>query len=145
MAGEGKYGLEGRPMRKKLRQPAKRSGLLCWGLLLFGVALGARTAWAQYPSGPQVTKDGTVVVLQDYASLPLSSRTTGGYPPALDFSYQLGRANFLRSEPGLAPSAKSSRAPTDTRSRARADTRQLSYSTGAGSHSPGARPPCHPW
>jgi carbohydrate binding protein with CBM6 domain/glucose/sorbosone dehydrogenase/purple acid phosphatase-like protein len=94
-------------MRKKLRQPAKRSGLVLWGVLLFSVALGARTAWAQYPSGPQVTKDGTVVVLQDYASLPLSSRTTGSYPPAIDFSYQLGRANFLRSEPGLAPQSLS--------------------------------------
>jgi len=94
-------------MRKKLRQPAKRPGLLSWGLLLFSVALGAPTAWAQYPSGPQVTKDGTVVVLQDYASLPLSSRTTSSYPPAIDYSSQLGRANFLRSEPGLAPQSSS--------------------------------------
>jgi hypothetical protein len=81
--------------------------LVSWFLLLFSVALGAPTAWAQYPSGPQVTKDGTVVVRQDYASLPLSSRTTGSYPPAIDFSYQLGRANFLRSEPGLAPQSSS--------------------------------------
>ena len=93
-------------MRKKLRQPAKRPGLLLWSFLLFSVVLGARTAWAQYP-GPQVTKDGTVVVLQDYASLPLSSRTTGSYPPAIDLSYQLGRANFLRSEPALAPQSSS--------------------------------------
>src|SRR6266513_4287001 len=107
MAGEGKYRLEGRPMRKKLRQPAKRAGLLSWGFLLLSVALGARTAWAQYPAGPQVTKDGTVVVLQDYASLPLSSRTTSGYPPAIDYSSQLGRANFLRSEPELAPQSSS--------------------------------------
>jgi len=94
-------------MRKKLRQPAKRPGLLSWGLLLFSVALGARTAWAQYPSGPQVTKDGTVVVVQDYASLPLSSRTTSSNPPLIDFSSQLGRVNFLRSEPAAAPQSSS--------------------------------------
>src|SRR5437667_11773108 len=88
-------GQEGRPMRKKLRQPARRPGLLLWSFLLFSLVLGARTAWAQYPAGPQVTKDGTVVVLQDYASLPLSSRRTRSYPPATDFSYPVRGATVL--------------------------------------------------
>src|SRR5207302_11022873 len=82
-------------MRKKLRQPAKRPGLLSWGLLLFSVALGAPTGWAQYPSRPQVTKDGTVGVLQDHGSLPLSSTTTSSYPPAIDYSSQLGRCTSV--------------------------------------------------
>ncbi len=58
---------------------------------------------AQYPFGPQVAKDGTAVLLQDYVSLPASSRTSGSYPPPIDFADQLGRVNFLRSEPADAP------------------------------------------
>ena len=59
-----------------VRQPAKRTALVLWGLLLVSSTVGIRTVWAQYPSGPQITKDGTAVVLQDYASLPLSSSFT---------------------------------------------------------------------
>jgi len=36
-------------------------------------------------------------------SLPVSSRTSGSYPPPIDFADQLGRVNFLRSEPANAP------------------------------------------
>jgi hypothetical protein len=46
-------------------------------------------------------------LLQDYASLPLSSRTIGSYPPPIDFTNQLGRVNFLRSEPATAPRSSS--------------------------------------
>lgn len=60
-------------------------------------------AHAQYPTGPQIAKDGTAVSIEDYASLPLSSRTTGSYPPPINFSDELGRVNFLRSEPRSAP------------------------------------------
>src|SRR5688572_11809621 len=67
----------------------------------------ASGAWAQYPAGPQVTKDGTAVLLQDYASLPLSSRTTSTYPPPINFASQLGRVNFLQSEPANAPQSQS--------------------------------------
>jgi len=43
-------------------------------LLLFtAVVLSLPMAWAQYPAWPQITKDGTAVLLQDYASLPPSS------------------------------------------------------------------------
>jgi hypothetical protein len=45
------------------------------------------------------------VQIQNYAALPLSSRTTGAYPPAINYGDQLGRVNFLRSEPGNAPLA----------------------------------------
>ena len=54
---------------------------------------------AQYPSMPQIAKDGVAVSIEEYASLPLSSRTTGTYPPSINFANQLGRVNFLRSEP----------------------------------------------
>ncbi|MDB6111372.1 MAG: hypothetical protein JWR69_3122 [Pedosphaera sp.] len=75
----------------------------CGLLLLAGFAMVADSARAQYPAGPQITKDGTAVALQDSASLPLSSRTLTTYPPAIDYSSQLGRVNFLRSEPTNAP------------------------------------------
>jgi len=78
---------------------ASRCGAVAWGLLLVSLTLGISSALAQYPSGPQITKDGTAVLLQDYASLPLSSRTTGTYPPEIDFADLLVRVNFLRSEP----------------------------------------------
>jgi hypothetical protein len=90
-----------------VRRSAQRTGWVLWGLLLLSSTVGTRTAWAQYPAGPQITKDGTAVLLQDYASLPLSSRTTGSYPPAIDFASQLGRVNFLRSEPANAPLSSS--------------------------------------
>jgi Glucose / Sorbosone dehydrogenase len=78
-----------------------------WGLILLAGILGSGlVAWAQYPSSPQVHKDGTAVLLQDYASLPLSSPLKGDvFPPPMDFHEQLGRANSLRSEPANAPLA----------------------------------------
>ena len=91
------------------RQPARRWRVVARGLLLVGltVGLGTSIAWAQYPPGPQVTKDGTAVLLQDYASLPLSSRTLSSYPPPINFAGQLARVNFLRSEPANAPQSSS--------------------------------------
>src|SRR4051812_3661061 len=77
-------------------------------LLLVSATAGVVVSAAQaYPSGPQIGKDGTAVVLQDYASLPLSSRTAGTYPPPIDFAGQLARVNFLRSEPPGAPQSSS--------------------------------------
>src|SRR5262249_44799080 len=63
------------------------------GVLLISLTVGARTVWSQ----PQIRKDGTAVVLQDYWRVPLSSTTTGSYPPPIDFTNQLGRANQLSS------------------------------------------------
>ena len=73
--------------------------------------LGAVTAFAQYPATSQIAKDGTAVLLEDWAFAPLSSRTpnTGynysNYPPAIDYAEQVGRVNFLRAEPANAPLA----------------------------------------
>jgi hypothetical protein len=89
----------------------KPSSMSRWrGLIVFEICLllisGAAT-WAQYPSAPQVTKDGTSIQLADYASLPLSSATTSTYPPPINFGSYLARVNFLRSEPVDAPLASS--------------------------------------
>ncbi len=63
---------------------------------------------AQYPSQSQVGKDGTAVLLEDYATLPASSPTHGGASKgAVDFKGQLGRVTSMRSEPSNAPLAAS--------------------------------------
>src|SRR6266852_307302 len=90
-----------------------RSARLRFGfLLLAGILTSAPVVYAQYPlqypSKSQVGKDGTAVLLEDYANPPLSSWTHGGAPPpAIDFKGQLGRMNSLRSEPANAPLAAS--------------------------------------
>src|SRR5438105_974140 len=87
----------------RLQSPnPRRWWLSCLLLAGFGAI---PSAWAHYPAGPHITKDGTAVCLEEYASLPLSSRTTTTYPPAINFANQLGRVNFLRSEPSNAPLA----------------------------------------
>jgi len=77
---------------------------------LLWIVLGAITpALSQeYPPSAQITKDGTAVLVQDYASLPLSNgrKEAASYPPPVDYSAQLGRANSLHSEPDNAPLAK---------------------------------------
>jgi hypothetical protein len=80
--------------------------------LLAGILTSASVVSAQYPlqypTKSQVGKDGTAVLLEDYANPPLSSWTHGGAPPApIDFKGQLGRMNSLRSEPANAPLAAS--------------------------------------
>ncbi|PYR96056.1 MAG: hypothetical protein DMG16_28910, partial [Acidobacteria bacterium] len=85
------------------RRASLRLRLLC--IFSVVVLMGVSSALAQYPSGPQISKDGTGLLLQDYASVPLSSLTTGAYPPPIDFTGQLSRVNFLRSEPAGAPSS----------------------------------------
>jgi Glucose / Sorbosone dehydrogenase len=63
---------------------------------------------AQYPTQSQVSKDGTAVMLEDYANPPLSSATHGGAnSTAIDYKAQLGRINTLRPEPANAPLAAS--------------------------------------
>src|ERR1051326_2704169 len=76
---------------------------VCITLVSILCLLTSLDAFAQYPSGPQITKDGTALTLQDYASLPISSRTFTTYPPTNYYADQLGRVNFLRSEPSNAP------------------------------------------
>ena len=80
----------------------------CFGLFLLTLLLAVfPKLWAQYPSGPQVTKNGTGVLLQDYASVPLASPVMDTYPPPIDYYVQLGRINALRSEPADAPESSS--------------------------------------
>ena len=75
-------------------------------VLLFGLL--SAIAVSQYPSKSQVGKDGTAVLLEDFANPPLSSPTHGGLTPgAIDFKGQLGRETSLRSEPSNAPLAAS--------------------------------------
>jgi Glucose / Sorbosone dehydrogenase len=90
------------------RMIAGRRARLYSGLVLLASFLASVPfALAQYPSVPQITKDGTSVLLEDYASLPLSSvRLNGPYPAPIDFRGQLGKVNSLRSEPPDAPRSK---------------------------------------
>jgi len=68
----------------------------------------AAIVYAEYPSHSEIGKDGTAILLEDYAALPLSSPTHGGKPAgAIDYTAQLGRVNSLRSEPADAPLANS--------------------------------------
>jgi hypothetical protein len=67
------------------------------------LALAVSLGYAQYPSTFQITNNGTAVALQDYASLPISSRTISTYPPTNNYSDQLSRVNFMRAEPSNAP------------------------------------------
>lgn len=76
--------------------------------MVAGVLLGLPVVWAQYPlqypSSPQVTKDGTAILVEDYADVPLSSQLNDHpYPPPIDYHGQLGRVVSLRSEPANAP------------------------------------------
>ncbi len=80
--------------------------------LLAGLVAALPAAWAQYPleypNKPQALKDGTAILVEDYASAPLSSQMMGHeYPPPINFRDSLGRVNSLRSEPANAPMAAS--------------------------------------
>jgi len=77
-------------------------------VLLATLLASAAVLFAQYPSRSQISKDGTTVLLEDYANLPLSSATHGGTTQgAIDYKAQLGRVTSLRSEPANAPLASS--------------------------------------
>jgi hypothetical protein len=86
-----------------------RSVRIGFGLgLLASFLLILSAARAQYPSQSQVSKDGTTVMLEDYANLPLSNAThAGANPSGIDYKAQLGRVTSLRAEPPNAPMAKS--------------------------------------
>lgn len=89
-----------------LLQRRRRGGETKWTLpllLVCAFVVGVPLSRAQYPTNFQIFKDGTAIALEDYASLPLSSRTISTYPPATNYSDQLGRVNFQRSEPTNAP------------------------------------------
>ena len=80
---------------------------LGFGLLACFLA-AAPAAFAQYPTQSQVSKDGTAVMLVDYANPPISNPTHGGATSAaIDYKAQLGRITSLRPEPSNAPLAAS--------------------------------------
>ena len=83
------------------------ASLLLAGLLTISwVTLAQSTL--QYPPGSTVTKDGTAVLIEDYASVPFSALVRGGtYPGKIDYKGQLGRENALRSEPAEVPTSAS--------------------------------------
>src|SRR6266481_2142651 len=97
----------------KTQRIAAWSARLRFGFLLLAVILTSATIVSaqyplQYPSKSQVSKDGTTVLLEDYANPPLSSMTHGGMAVGeINFKGQLGRMNSLRSEPANAPLAAS--------------------------------------
>jgi hypothetical protein len=88
-------------------------------VLLLSFLANVPAAYAQYPSQPQISKDGTAVLLEDYASLPLSSAThhagvdqgfvplPGGKKGDINFKGELARVTSMRSEPANAPLAAS--------------------------------------
>ena len=86
-----------------------RNPILRFGFVgLAGFLIHAAGGFAQYPPQAEIRKDGTAILLEDYASLPLSSPTHAGKSPdAIDYTGQLGRVNSLRSEPADAPLAAS--------------------------------------
>jgi hypothetical protein len=76
-------------------------------LLVVAFTLALPIVWAQYPSSPQITKDGTAVLLQDYASMPPSSLMKDTYPAEIDHEGELSRVNTLHQEPANAPRSSS--------------------------------------
>jgi hypothetical protein len=89
----------------------KRSLRFYFGMAFAAVVLLALPkVWAQYPlqypTIAQITKDGTAILLEDYATPPLSSiMMDHPYPPPIDYRGQLARVNSMRSEPTNAPLA----------------------------------------
>src|SRR5262245_41628653 len=78
----------------------KRLSVAAW--LMSGALL-----LAQYTDSFQITKDGTSVVIEDYAAVPPSSlMRTGPYPAPVDPAGQVARVNGLTSEPAGAPRAQ---------------------------------------
>jgi hypothetical protein len=82
----------------------------CGVTLLTAILLSLPVVWAQYPlqypASSQITKDGTAILIEDYANPPLSSPTGDhAYPPPIDYKGMLARVNAMRSEPANAPLA----------------------------------------
>ncbi|MBI4465270.1 MAG: PQQ-dependent sugar dehydrogenase [Acidobacteria bacterium] len=79
------------------------------GCLLALILMSLPIASAQYPPTFQLFKNGAAVMMEDYASLPLSSlrEKDGPYPPPVNKQGQLARANKMTSEPPDAPQSAS--------------------------------------
>ena len=82
----------------KTRLSTSAFALFTWFLAAAAVVSG------QYPGSFQVTKDGTSIVIEDYATVPPSSLMRDNpYPAPLDARGQVSRVNALVSEPADAP------------------------------------------
>jgi hypothetical protein len=91
--------------QRKIMRSARTS--LGFGLLACCLA-AAPASFAQYPGQSQVSKDGTAVMIEDYANPPLSNAThSGANSSAIDYKLQLGRVTSMRPEPANAPLAAS--------------------------------------
>jgi hypothetical protein len=93
--------------QRNLKKPVK---FFCGTVFLTVALLSLPVVWAQYPlqypSSSQVSKDGTAILIEDYANPPLSSQMGDhSYPPPIDYKGMLARVNTLRSEPANAPLA----------------------------------------
>src|ERR1700761_4744708 len=88
-------------------QKARASKRFLYAALALAGLLSVLPLSAQYPSSSQVSKDGTALLLQDYATAPLSSLTKDSYPAQIDYHDELGRINTLHSEPADAPRSAS--------------------------------------
>src|SRR5580704_10067453 len=93
--------------QRNLKQPVK---FFCGTVFLTVALLSLPVVWAQYPlqypSSSQVSKDGTAILIEDYANPPLSSPMGDhAYPPPIDYKGMLARVNAMRSEPANAPLA----------------------------------------
>jgi hypothetical protein len=60
---------------------------------------------AQYPSTSVIRKDGAAIAVEDFASIPPSNFNSNSPVNPPYNTFQLGRMNFLRSEPAAAPLA----------------------------------------
>jgi hypothetical protein len=92
-------------MRSNYGEVLRSSGNYIRFGLLAAILAAAPGAFAQYPTTFQVMKDGTAVMLEDYANPPLSNATHSGANAAIDYKLQLGRITSLRAEPANAPLA----------------------------------------
>src|SRR5882724_6524385 len=74
--------------------------------LLGAVCAAVHSARAQYPSSGQIKKDGTAILIEDYADVPPSNPSKDGpYPAKIDPTEQIARVNALRSEPSDVPTS----------------------------------------
>ena len=89
----------------KMFRPANLVSALRATVLIATTLASASLADADvvYPAGPTITKDGTTILLENYANAPFSFRTLTVFPPVPNYNDQLSRINFMRSEPTTAP------------------------------------------
>ena len=88
------------------KREVTRLARICLGFGTLAFCLAAvPAAFAQYPTRSTVGKDGTAVMLEDYANPPLSNAThSGANTAAIDYKLQLGRVSSMRAEPANARS-----------------------------------------